>query len=353
MGEGQFAKRRNVRPVNMREFWTAFYRPASIACTVFGGYAGIISALSLIQLAFPLCVTLIGGGLMFFFAALAIIAVRAFNDARSISVKQSVTLKKTSVIEVRQGGFVESLRCVCGDMKSAGIPLENLICVTGFSQNLNLESTTEGSVLMSLLRALAEENEEAEEGEDADDLHRPSLAELLEAPPVIEFGRAIELAVDDYWASVGADAKKSCGGKAPFGTGILVDLPLLFDDKTGKCGKLLLIVNSRQNEALPHALRDVDAITGPNTIDVVPRVFEALRDVHFTMLVMPALGTNRLANSYKAVISSIVNRYLSSLLERQWPFGLVISVREIDLARNNMSLVQVKKYVRDAVSLFS
>ena len=121
------------------------------------------------------------------------------------------------------------------------------------------------------------------------------------------------------------EGKGANAGKAPFGAGIFVDLPLLEDARTGKCGKLLLIVNSQQCKEAPYALREIDTIMGPDSIDVIPCVFELVRDVHLKILFMPSIGTKRLSSAYQAVVASVISRYLCSMLECRRPYSLVFS----------------------------
>ena len=62
-----------------------------------------------------------------------------------------------------------------------------------------------------------------------------------------------------------------------------------------------------------------------------------------------ALGTNRLGNSHQTVIASIVQQYSSHNPMSRRYFDLMISVRKESMEWDALSLVRLRRYIREAL----
>lgn len=100
------------------------------------------------------------------------------------------------------------------------------------------------------------------------------------------------------------------------------------------------------------AVHDMDAITGPASSSLMRCVFERLRREYLDLLFLPVLGTNRLGNSHQTVIASIVQQYSSHIPMSRRYFDLMISVRKESMEWDALSLVRLRRYIREALRFY-
>ena len=96
----------------------------------------------------------------------------------------------------------------------------------------------------------------------------------------------------------------------------------------------------------------MDAITGPASSSLMRSVFERLRREYLDLLLLPVLGTNRLGNSHQTVIASIVQQYSSHITISRRYFDLMISVRKESMEWDALSLVRLRRYIREALRFY-
>lgn len=96
----------------------------------------------------------------------------------------------------------------------------------------------------------------------------------------------------------------------------------------------------------------MDAITGPASSSLMRSVFERLRREYLDLLLLPVLGTNRLGNSRQTVIASIVQQYSSHIPISRRYFDLMISVRKESMEWDALSLVRLRRYIREALRFY-
>lgn len=97
---------------------------------------------------------------------------------------------------------------------------------------------------------------------------------------------------------------------------------------------------------------DMDAIAGTASSSLMRSVFERLRKEHLDLPFLPVLGTSRLGNSHQTVIASIVQQYSSHIPISRRYFDLMISVRKESMEWDALSLVRLRRYIREALRFY-
>lgn len=132
----------------------------------------------------------------------------------------------------------------------------------------------------------------------------------------------------------------------PSSTGRSRDFDKSFPSKL----RILFLINCRENDRAAES--DPDAIMGPDSSSLMHFIFERLDGEYLDLLFMPVLGTNRLNNSHQSVITSIVQRYCAHVPPARRYYDLAISVRQESMDRDGLSLVRLRRYIKEALRFY-
>ncbi|MBQ3301728.1 MAG: hypothetical protein IJH04_06265 [Eggerthellaceae bacterium] len=331
---------------SLSEYWVAFKAPLLAILSGTGWYVGIVSAFDFGG--DELNSKLLIAGIIVGIALILISAIVAFVQTRKRCVSQTVRLQKSASVIIHSEGYVTALKQTCKRLAEKGKPLDGLICVCGVSNLGTLDYVSEGSALEALLELIA-----------YDELGEGSRNRgFLKSSSFAQMNAMAKERVDELVRNGQTMISENGTPRIRYGQCIVIDLPYKADASPPSVGhpKLMLVANSscdKLADIKADAMSGTGALEGPSSVDVIPFVFEELKGRHITTLIMPAMGTYRLGNTYQTVISEIVSRYLASLQSTNETYNLVLSLHERDLQRSKVGLMQVRRYVRNAIALFS
>lgn len=336
------------------EFWVVATKPALDALALFGGIAGVASAYlgtdAPDDAVRAFAESAVWASVLLFLLSLAVICGYAAWRVRQRTSTQIVPFAHNTYLHVISGdGYIENLEEL---NRSLGGEDKDVVCVCGLSNQGSLGHLTRGSVVRDLMSRIVIQTSERTEDEvkamGAEELagqHAISLlqGQLEREKALITKGRdKQDLEYGDCLiVSYDQDEMQDPSASAHSGN---------FSEDFPKKFRILFLVNCRENTEA--AVSDPDAIKGPDSSSLMHYVFERLDDEHLDLLFMPVLGTNRLHNSHQSVITSIVQRYCSHVPAARRYYDLVISVREKSMGWDGLSLVRLRRYIKEALRFY-
>lgn len=322
------------------EAWEIFKKPAVGLTSTFGALTGIVSAYELASSQLLLDDEFFSYALLVLLATwlllLVIALIASFFQANRKEMIQDIRMNVHGSIEVIEGHYVSTLEILIERMQAESESLDGLYCVMGISTKSNLNYISEGSVLESVLKKYIE-------------LYKIKEPYWSNEQITEHFQMKINQALlDDPISKVTETCKVNTDHHLSFAFCYVVDFDAI-EDASGCCPKIIFVVNSSFRSS-----DDRSDIEGPESIDVIPAIFQKTMELNITHLLVPALGTYRLGNSTQSVISGIIIRYLAAIMRKaSRPYNMTITLRKSDLDRSGIRLSQIKHYIREATRLYN
>lgn len=344
----------------LREFRVVATKPALDALAVFGGIAGVASAFLdtssangeerlLAETAVSWCVGL-------FLVSLFFIAVYAVFRIRMKTSTQVVPFAHDTYLHVvMEGDYLKNLesfleRQTNGEGASR---YPDVVCVCGLSNDVSLEHLTDGSVVRSLMRKIVVQTSER----TAEDVITMSCEDLARE-------HAVSALQEQLDKEVGRMGGRSSGSGPTFGDCFIVrydedelrdpnasTLSPDYDARFPKRFRIMFLINCRVNTDA--CVSDPNAIDGPASTLLMHCIFDRLENEYLDLLFIPVLGTRRLNNSHQGVITSIVHNYCSRVPTTRRYYDLAISVNGRSMERDGLSLVRLRRYVKEALRFYN
>lgn len=357
------------------DIWIAASRRVLDALALFGGVAGVSSALSqsrtvtdnvsqVLDQATSACVAL------WFLSTLGIVIYSAWETRQSMST-QSVPFAHNTYLHIISGeGYIENLEKICfGNHK-----YQELVCVCGLNTMGSLAHSSAGGITRSLMLKIIEETS----GISKEEALSMSCDEIAQQKPI----KALQEQVDweasrlrekraqvcgtarvDTLGQKCCDADGEIESRLSFGDCIMVqyDRSKLAGQEASSGSRfggsglpesfnILFLVNSAIRA---DASGGVNVIEGPDSSSLLKNIFSFLEKRHLDLLFMPALGTNRLDNDHQSVIATIVQTYCSQVKPSRRLYDLAISVRKESMDWDGLSLVCLRRYISEALRFYN
>ena len=144
-------------------------------------------------------------------------------------------------------------------------------------------------------------------------------------------------AIDKYlYAETGSDTSEK---KLSPGECAVLELTISNDLRTDMACNLLVVANSEMSD------RTMDKINAThNTGDIIPAVFGKLKQSKMKQILIAVMGSNRLEQEYRSVFSQIIYQFARN--EQKNIKDLTISVRQEDMAKQSLELLQLEAYTK-------
>ena len=358
------------------EIWTTASRRVLDALALFGGVAGVSSALSQAKtvtddVSQALDQTTSACVALWFLSTLGIVIYSAWETRQSMST-QSVPFAHNTYLHIISGeGYIENLEKVC----SSHHKYREIVCVCGLNTTGSLAHSSAGGITRSLMLKIIEEVC----GASKRDAISMSCEEIARQKPI----QALQEQVD--WeakrlrgrraqacrtTSADSSGQGSCCANGEtsqhlsFGDCIMIQynrdsLARLLESPPKPCAassnfpesfSILFLINSAIREDGPG---DINAIEGPDSSSLTKSIFSFLEKRHLDLLFMPALGTNRLDNDHRSVIATIVQTYCSQVRPSRRLYDIAISVRKESMDWDGLSLARLRRYIAEALRFYN
>lgn len=357
------------------DIWAAASRRILDALALFGGVAGVSSALSqsrtvadnvaqVLDQATSACVAL------WFLSTFGIVIYSAWETRQSMST-QSVPFAHNTYLHIISGeGYIENLEKIC----SGNHKYQELVCVCGLNTMGSLAHSSTGGITRSLMLKIIEETS----GISKEEVLSMGCDEIARQKPIKALQDQVDREASRLWekraqacgaARVDVLGQKCCDvdeesePRLSFGDCIMVQYDrskLVFQEASSgpraegselpESFSILFLVNSAIRA---DASGDINVIEGPDPAPLLKNIFSFLENRHLDLLFMPALGTNRLDNDHQSVIATIVQTYCSQVKPSRRLYDLAISVRKESMDWDGLSLVRLRRYISEALSFYN
>ena len=137
-----------------------------------------------------------------------------------------------------------------------------------------------------------------------------------------------------------------------FGDCILVKLPVPTSRATYL--QFLFVANSQKNVSFAQS-HDLDDLNGIDSRKIVLQVFNRCNELgeQADTIFIGAMGTNGLSFPYEVIVAEIMNAFVYAFKLGSNPNNLILSVRDEDMKRADVTSHAIYNYVRTVVSFFS
>lgn len=317
------------------------------------GLLGLVGTLvTFIEASSPAVRTIVLGVLINAILIALIIMSIAIYRVQKDEITTYVHVKKKGEISLQTKGIAKILQDVEHAAFVKGKSFDGIYCIVPANIQFDMDRISEGSAMSYIWTLLANQkicNENACKYQgffvqindvDMETINASGIVELLQA-------RVEEELRTRYPDNYKSDKKTRA---FPYGTCIKVNAATSADTEGFN---LLFVVNSNPQGLDRLAGKEIpESVEGERTIDVMPYAFREIANRSVDTLIVPTIGTRYLGESVQSVVSSIVNRYITSLEKTRGSYKLIISLTADNIKKGNPSLNEIRRFTREVAHFY-